>query len=57
MHMQLSEKNMALGQAVTNIVGHVDTVGRMKQVYTRTTLKSKYVTIYRGNGWNTLNGT
>ena len=31
-------KNMALGQVVTKIVGHVDTVWDMKQVYTRTTL-------------------
>ena len=29
---------MALGQVVTNIVGHVDTVWETKQVYTRTTL-------------------
>ncbi len=39
-------KNMALGQVVTNIVGHVDTVRDTKHVYTKTTLKSKYVTIY-----------
>ena len=38
-------ENMALGQVVTNIVGHVDTVWDMKQVYTRITLNSKYVTI------------
>ena len=38
-------KNMTLGQVVTKIVGHVDTVWDMKQVYTRTTLKLKYVTI------------
>ena len=38
-------KNMALGQVVTNIVGHVYTVWDMKQVYTRTTLNSKYVII------------
>ena len=35
-------KNMALGQVVTNIAGHVDTVWDAKQVYTRTTLESKY---------------
>ena len=45
---------MALGQVVTKIVGHVDTVWETKQVYTRTTLKSKYVTIHRVNRWNTL---
>ena len=39
-------KNMALGQVFTNIVGHVDTVWETKQVHTRTTLKSKYVTIH-----------
>ena len=39
-------KNMALGQVVTKIVGHVDTVWETKQVYTRITLKSKYVTIH-----------
>ena len=38
-------KNMALGQVVTKIMGHVDTVWDMKQMYTRTTLNSKYVTI------------
>ena len=43
MRMPLSE-NMALGQVVTQIVGHVDTVWDMKQVYIRTTLNSKYVT-------------
>ena len=37
---------MALGQVVTQIVGRVDTVCDMKQVYTRTTLKSKDVTIH-----------
>ena len=42
-------KNMALGQVVTNIVGHVDTVWETKQVHTRTTLKSKYVTIHGVN--------
>ena len=36
-------KNMALGQVVTKIVGHVDTVWETKQVYTRITIKSKYV--------------
>ena len=36
---------MALGQVVTKIVGHGDTVWDMKQMYTRTTLNSKYVTI------------
>ena len=30
-------KNMALGQVVTQIVGHVDTVWETKQVYTRIT--------------------
>ncbi len=38
-------KNMALGQVVTKIVGHVDTVWDMEQVYTSTTLNSKYVAI------------
>ena len=42
-------KNMALGRVVTNIVGHVDTVWETKQVHTRTTLKSKYVTIHGVN--------
>ena len=42
-------KNMALGQVVTNIVGHVDTVWESKQVHTRTTLKSQYVTIHGVN--------
>ena len=42
-------KNMALGQVVTNLVGHVDTVWETKQVHTRTTLKSKYVTIHGVN--------
>ena len=42
-------KNMALGQVVTKIVGHVDTVWETKQVYTRITLKSKYVTIHGVN--------
>ena len=30
--MRLSENNMALGQFVTNIAGHVNTVWGMKQV-------------------------
>ena len=47
-------KNMALGQVVTNIVGHVDTVWETKQVHTRTTLKSKYVIIHGVNRWNSL---
>ena len=47
-------KNMALGQVVTNIVGHVDTVWETKQVHIRTTLKSKYVTIRGVNHWNSL---
>ena len=34
-------KNMALGQVVTKIVGHVDTVWETKQVYARISLKSK----------------
>ena len=33
-------KNMALGQVVTKIVEHVDTVWETKLVYTRITLKS-----------------
>ena len=49
-------KNMALGQVVTKIVGHVDTVWETKQVYTRMTLKSKYVTIHGLNHWNSLKG-
>ena len=47
-------KDIALGQVVTEIVGQVDTVWETKQVYTRTTLKSKYVTIHRVNRWNSL---
>ena len=47
-------KNMALGQVVTKIAGHVDTVWETKQVYTRITLKSTYVTIHRVNRWNSL---
>ena len=47
-------KDMALGQVVTKIVGHVDTVWETKQVYTRIALKSKYVTIHRVNRWNSL---
>ena len=47
-------KNMALGQVVTNIVGHVDTVWETKQVHTRTTLKSTNVTIHGVNRWNSL---
>ena len=47
-------KNMALGQVVTNIVGHVDTVLETKQVHTRTTLKSKYVATHGVNRWNSL---
>ena len=43
---------MALGQVVTKIVGHVDTVWETKQVYARITLKSKYVTIRGVNHWN-----
>ena len=39
-------KKHGLGQVVTQIVGHVDTVCGMKQMYTRTTLKSKYVNMY-----------
>ena len=47
-------KNMALGQVVTKIVGHVDTVWETKQVYTRITLKSKYVTIHGVKRCNSL---
>ena len=39
-------KKHDLGQVVTQIVGHVDAVCGMKKVYTRTTLKSKYVNMY-----------
>ena len=46
-------KNMAL-QVVTKIVGHVDTVWETKQVYTRITLMSKYVTIPGINRRNSL---
>ena len=49
-------KNIALGQVVTQIVGHVDTVWETKPVYTRITLKSKYVTIHGVNNWNSLKG-
>ena len=54
-HGRLSE-NMALGQVVTKIVGHVDTVWETKQVYARITLKSKYVTIHGVNHWDSLKG-
>ena len=47
-------KNMAMGQVVTNTVGHVDTVWETKQVHTRPTLKSKYVTMHGVNRWNAL---
>ena len=49
-------KNMVLGQVVTQIVGHVDTVWETKQVYTKITLKSKHVTIHGVNHWNSLKG-
>ena len=45
-------KNMALGQVVKKIVGHLDTVWETKQVYTGITLKAKYVTIHGVNRWN-----
>ena len=45
-------KNIALGQVVTNIVGHVDTVWDTEKVYTTTTLKSTYVTIYGIKHWD-----
>ena len=47
-------ENMVLGQVVTKIAGHVDTVWETKLVYTRITLKSKYVTIHGVNRWNSL---
>ena len=47
-------KNMALGQVVTHIVGHVDTPWETQQVHTRTTSKSKYVTIHGVNRWYSL---
>ena len=50
-------ENMVLEHVVTNIVAHVDTVivWGMKQVYIRTTLKSKDVTnLYRLNRLNSL---
>ena len=47
-------KNMALGQVVTYIMGHVVTVWETKQWHTRTTLQSKYVTIRGVNRWNSL---
>ena len=47
-------KNMALGQVVTKIVGHVDTVLETKQVYTRITLNSQNVTIHGVNRWNSF---
>ena len=49
-------KNMALGQVVTKIAGHVDTVWETKQVYTRITLKSKHVTIHGVNHWKSFKG-
>ena len=36
----VNPKNIALGQVVTKIVGHVDTVWETNQVYARITLKS-----------------
>ena len=45
---------MVLGQVITNIVGHVDALWDTKQVYIRTTLKSKYVTVHGVNRWNSL---
>ena len=42
-------KNMALGQVVTNIVGHVDTVWEAKQVHTRIILHSNNLTIHGVN--------
>ena len=53
MHGRLSER-YGLGQVVTKIVRQVDTVWKTKQVYTRLTLKSKYVTNHRVNRWNSL---
>ena len=50
----VNPKNIALEQVVKKIVGHVDTVWETKQVYTRITLKSKYVTIHGVNNWNSL---
>ena len=50
--MDVHPKNMALGQVVTQIVGHVDTVLETKQVYTRITLNSKNVTIHGVNRSN-----
>ena len=48
-------KNMALGQVAKKNRGHVDTVWDMKQVYTRTTLNSKYVTtVYELNSLDSL---
>ena len=47
-------KNMALGQVVTKITGHIDTVWETKQVYTRITLMAKYATIHGVNRWNSL---
>ena len=46
----VNPKNIALGQVVTKIVGHVDTVWETKKC----NLKSKYVTIHRVNHWNSL---
>ena len=51
--MHLSENN-CLGASCYKIVGHVYTVWDTNQVYTRTILKSKYVTIHRVNRWNSL---
>ena len=49
-------KNMTVGQVVTKIVRHIDTVWEAKQVYTRIILKSKYVTIHGVNRLNSLKG-
>ena len=51
MHVRLSEKH-DLGASCYKHRGHVDTVWDTKQVYNRTTLKSKYVTIHWVNRWN-----
>ena len=47
-------KTWTWGKLLKKIVGHVDTVWETKQVYTRITLMSKYVTIPGINRRNSL---
>ena len=47
-------KKHGIGASCYKNRGHVDTVWETKQVYTRITLKSKYITIHGVNHWNSL---